>query len=50
LIRYNEADLPDSTPKLSRAAQRKMERMKGLKLQIPSLSLGEEGEEEEEGR
>ena len=51
LIRYDEKDLPDSTPKLSRSAQRKLERMQGLgvKLKLPELQE-QEGEEEEEGK
>ncbi|KAM3569634.1 hypothetical protein VYU27_008269, partial [Nannochloropsis oceanica] len=47
LIRYDEKDLPDAAPKLSRSAQRKLERMQGLgvKLKLPELQE-EEGEEE----
>ncbi|TFJ84994.1 hypothetical protein NSK_003419 [Nannochloropsis salina CCMP1776] len=54
LIRYDENDLPDSTPKLSRSAQRKKERMQGLgvKLRLPGLEppegVVEEGGEERE--
>ena len=48
LIRYDEEDLPDAAPKLSRSAQRKLERMQGLgvKLKLPELQEEEGGEEE----